>query len=218
MGVGSLEKIQPTALRVRVAEVLRRALLAGHYAAGADLADTVLAKELNVSRGPVREALLLLAADGLVEHSHYRGFRVPVLQARDICQITRARLPLEVLALELAREHASAADIAELKELKVCLLRALKKNRPAEDSPSRRDFAFHHRVWELAADSWLLAGLCRICTTRFMFASTRDIGFEQPSLEAMDGMHQRYIDYIAGTARQSALDCVAHHLKLHTGK
>lgn len=213
-GSRGLEKLQPRALRVRVAEVLRQALIEGRYAPGSDLADTVLAKELNVSRGPVREALLLLAADGLIVHSHYRGFQVPVLQARDIRQITRARLPLETLSLELAREHATPGDIRELRVLKDELLEAVKRGDPEEDPPSHRDFAFHRRVWELAGDPWLLTGLCRICTTRFMFVSARDMGFEPPPLEAMDRMHQCYIDYISGATEQSAHECVALHLNL----
>ncbi len=209
-----LTKLQPTALRVRVAEVLRQALIEGRYAPGSDLADTSLAKELNVSRGPVREALLLLAADGLIVHSHYRGFQVPVLQARDIRQITRARLPLETLSLELARERAVPGDLSQLEALKGELLKAVTTNRPDLDSPSHRDFAFHLRIWELSGDPWLLAGLRRICTTRFMFVSTRNVGFEQPSVEVMDLMHQRYIDYIAGTSDLSAHKCVELHLNL----
>lgn len=210
----SLPPLRPSALRVSVLEILRQALLQGRYPPGAELADTELAAEFNVSRGPVREALLLLAEEGLVAHHHYRGFRVPVLQAEDIRQITRARIPLETLALELARDRMTADDLRELRGLKKQLMRAQGRGRNNLPPATHLDFAFHLRVWQLAGDPWLLAGLRRICTIRFMSVSTRDLGFKPPSAKLMDAMHQCYIDYLAGNAKDSARECVDFHLQL----
>ena len=76
MSSGRLPVVKPVALRVRVAEAIRQALLEGQFSPGENLSEVSLAREMNVSRGPVREALLVLAQEGLITHSQNYGFSV----------------------------------------------------------------------------------------------------------------------------------------------
>src|SRR5262249_49084611 len=106
-----LPVVQSVALRDGVYQVIRQALLEGRFKPGEGLSDSALAKEMNVSRGPVREALLMLAQQGLIIHSQNHGFSVLGFNDRDHQEIDEVRLRLESLALDLARARATEQDI-----------------------------------------------------------------------------------------------------------
>src|SRR5438128_10813307 len=103
MSARQLPVVQSFALREGVAQAIRQALLEGRFKPGEYLSDSALAKEMNVSRGPVREALLILAQQGLITHSQNHGFSVLGFSDRDHREIDDIRLRLETLALTLAR-------------------------------------------------------------------------------------------------------------------
>jgi DNA-binding GntR family transcriptional regulator len=86
-----------------VADVLRTAILDGTLKPGSPLRETQLAAEFHVSRAPLREALAMLADDGLVERIPYRGAFVAEVGAEDIAEIASLRKRLEPYAIELAK-------------------------------------------------------------------------------------------------------------------
>ncbi len=204
--------IRPTSLRRNVADVLRSSLLEGRFQPGEELSDSRLAAEFAVSRGPVREALLVLAEEGLVVHRHNRGFEVPKLERADLEQIGAVRRPLEVLALEMARPRISAEGLERLKQLKASLIEAFRWG--GIRVCAQPDFAFHSAVWEFTGNTWLRAALQRVSMPYFAYVSAFDLGRRDHSLELMDAMHSRYIDYLAGRSGESADECVAFHLGL----
>ena len=81
---------------------LREDILAGRRAQGSRLVECDLTARFSVSRGPVREALRRLAADGLIEHVPHRGAQVRRLDARAIRELFEIRIELEALAARLA--------------------------------------------------------------------------------------------------------------------
>ena len=204
--------IRPSALRSNVAEVLRSALLDGRFRPGEELSDSRLAAEFGVSRGPVREALMLLAEEGLVLHRQNRGFGVPKLEREDLNQIVAVRRPLEVLALEEARAKAAAADIDRLGQLRDDLLGAFRQG--GIKVCARPDSAFHQAVWAMAGNPWLQAALLRVSMPYFAYVAAFELGRRDHSAELMEQMHQRYIDYVAGAGSDGAVECVAFHLGL----
>jgi DNA-binding GntR family transcriptional regulator len=204
--------IRPPALRSNVAEVLRSALLQGRFRPGEELSDSRLAAEFGVSRGPVREALLLLAEEGLVVHRQNRGFGVPMLERGDLLQIVAVRRPLEVLALEEARRKATEPEIERLKGLKGELLASFREG--GLRYCARPDSAFHQAVWAMAGNPWLQAALLRVSMPYFAYVAAFELGRRDHSAELMEKMHQSYIDYIGGGDAETAVDCVAFHLGL----
>ena len=84
-GAGTeLGPIEPTPLRVQVAERLRAAIVTGRLRPGTPLVETALAQQLRVSRAPIREAIQDLENDGLVETVAYRSKRVKPLTVREL--------------------------------------------------------------------------------------------------------------------------------------
>lgn len=97
------EKIVPAQLERRVYERLRDEIVAGALVPGAQLVEARIAADLGVSKTPVREALIRLQRDGLVEIEPYRGARVLEPSAEDIREILELRLVIES---QIARDLA----------------------------------------------------------------------------------------------------------------
>jgi DNA-binding GntR family transcriptional regulator len=103
-----------SSLRETVAEKLRGAIVTGEMRPGQVYSAVALAQQLGVSATPVREAMLTLVQDGMVEVVRNKGFRVIELTDSDLDQITYIRRLIEVPALaEIAAgsRHAEAAAL-----------------------------------------------------------------------------------------------------------
>lgn len=111
------EKILPAQLERRVYERLRDEIVSGALRPGEQLVEARIAGDLGVSKTPVREALIRLQRDGLVEIEPYRGARVLQPSAEDVH---------EVLELRLLLECRIARDLAERRPPDV--LRALERS------------------------------------------------------------------------------------------
>jgi FCD domain-containing protein/dihydrodipicolinate synthetase family protein len=96
-----------------------------------------------------------------------RGFQAPKLELQDLRQIAQARLPLEALALQLAKKTVSQADLDELNSLKENLLSDFR--RAGIRGCGRADLAFHSHVWNLSENPWLRAALRRRCAPYFFY-------------------------------------------------
>jgi DNA-binding GntR family transcriptional regulator len=89
---------------------LRNRILAGTYAPGAALRQDVLASELGTSKIPVREALVQLQSEGLVDIFPNRGFQVHPLSAAELEEVFSLRLLIEPSAAAAGSKLASGAD------------------------------------------------------------------------------------------------------------
>ena len=98
-----------------VVEAVRAGITAGELVPDETYSVYQLADLLDVSRSPVREALLRLAEAGLVQINRNRGFQVVVPRARDIEEIIDIRLALEPAAARRAAEHATDAERAAIR-------------------------------------------------------------------------------------------------------
>ncbi|MCK4176481.1 GntR family transcriptional regulator [Aciditerrimonas ferrireducens] len=97
--------------------VVREAIASGRLRGGEPVREEQVAKEIGVSRTPVREALRRLAAEGLVELEARRGARVARFEAEEVDEIFSLRVELESHAAALAAQRAGADDVAKLAAL-----------------------------------------------------------------------------------------------------
>lgn len=100
--------------RQHIAERLRKAILSGDIAPGAQLVETTLADQFEVSRGPLREALRQLIEEGLLVTVPYTGTHVIALSVEDVAEIYSMRITLERFAFEQAWSRRDAAFAREL--------------------------------------------------------------------------------------------------------
>ena len=93
------------------------AIIAGHIQQGERLIQETLAEEIDVSRTPVREALLRLEQEGIVELSARRGFVVRQITESEIRDIYQAREAVEGFSARLVAEHGSPKVLEHLHEV-----------------------------------------------------------------------------------------------------
>jgi DNA-binding GntR family transcriptional regulator len=132
-----------------VADTIREAILAGRYRAGERLIEDDLARLLDVSRGPIRQALFQLQQEGLVVHQTHRGATVATTSREDIAEIYSLRTALERLAVEHACARATPEDLAPLEAILV-----LFQSTPRESVTRRKvagyDIDFHDALFRAA--------------------------------------------------------------------
>lgn len=203
---------KPAAIRRNILDALRHALIAGRFQPDQEIFDTSLAAEFQVSRGPVREALFILAEEGLIRHVHNRGFRVLSLTREDLRQIVAVREPLETIALEQGRERATPADLASLTAKQHAIDESYAAGGLSQCSIA--EFAFHQEVWDLSGNPWLASALRRVCRPYFTYVSAFQLGRSDMSAELLHQQHTMYLRYLAREIPESAAECVRFHLDL----
>ena len=187
-----------------VADHVRRSILNGDLEPGSRLHVAAIAAELDVSQTPTREALQLLASDGLVELSDYRGAKVASLSADEYEEVFLMRLPLEGLASRLGAEKASEEDVELLRTRFAAL-----ESAAAEDDVTRfieADRAFHEvhfrssgreRLWE------------RIIGLRFAAERYTRLGYSLPGVSMTETArdHRRVLDAVStGDGRRAEIE------------
>ncbi len=142
--------LAPRALYQEVAERLRQQIFARTLEPGSRIDEMQLVAELGISRTPLREALKVLAVEGLVTMKVRRGAYVTEMSERDVTDIYHLLGLLESDAAAAVASHASAAQIAELDALHAELEGALGDR----ERFFRLNEAFHLRLLAIADNRW----------------------------------------------------------------
>ncbi len=144
-----------------VAERLRQAILDDEVHPGQHLREDEISEMLEVSRGPVRVALLILQREGLVDLAPHRGATVARLSIEDVGEIYSLRSALEALAIRLAIRRGEPADLDALEE-SLAELRVGIRRRPTDAVGGRLDLGFHDNVFKAAHHERLYESWCSI--------------------------------------------------------
>jgi DNA-binding GntR family transcriptional regulator len=132
-----------------VADTIREAILAGRYRAGERLIEDDLARLLDVSRGPIRQALFQLQQEGLVVHQTHRGATVAATSREDIAEIYSLRTALERLAVEHACARATPEDLAPLEAI-LTLFQSTPRAEITRRKVAGYDIDFHDALFRAA--------------------------------------------------------------------
>ena len=140
-------------LHDEVAAQMRERIFAGELAPGTFLDEVRLAEQMNISRTPLREALKVLTAEGLVRHEPRRGCFVNEVTERDLDEIFPVIALLEGRCAFEAAQHATDADLQALEDLHQKLGRHARAKRINEYYET--NFAIHEAIIALAGNRWL---------------------------------------------------------------
>jgi len=138
-----------------VTDILRKAILGGVIAPGTKLNETSLANQLNVSRGPLREAIRELVQSGLLETRSYAGARVCKPDLIYVTELYQVRKPLEKLAYELIWDNRDT-DFAEELRCRYEKLEQLSEV-ASQWQQVQAEIEFHSLVFERCGNAILLA-------------------------------------------------------------
>ena len=135
--------------------IIRQRILDNVYPAGYRALEREFAEDLSLSRTPVREALLRLQSEGLIELIPRHGARVLPVSAGDMREIYDVLTALESMAAEIVtRRRPSAAELRPLSSASREMVEALRNN--DLDAWARADEHFHRQLLELAGNSVLI--------------------------------------------------------------
>lgn len=164
-----------TTLADYVVGVIREKTASGELRPGEHLRKAELAAALGVSRGPVREALAILEAEGQVEIRRHRGAFVSILTQRDVDEVHTLRAAIEALAAERAVTRLTGAHLAEMDRL----LEAMKvtSGSVAPQEAVHLDLAFHDVIYDAADHARLSRVWTSIRSQVSFFLHTRNLHF-----------------------------------------
>lgn len=194
----------------RIVDDTREAILSGRFALGQRLVEADLARELRVSRGPVREALGRLHGEGLVDLVPNRGALVRRLSRKEVTDRYQLRIAVEGLAAELCARHLGQADHRD---------RFLATLEPTRDEASLNGFAtfraqnqrFHRTVAELSLNPQLAALVEQMWLPHATVEVRDSLGLT--SWSDSEAEHGRVADAILARDTAAASEAMQDHLR-----
>ena len=150
-----MTRIAPTALYQEVAERLRQRIFSHELAPGDWIDEQRLAEQYGISRTPLREALKVLASEGLVELKPRRGCYVTEISRQDLDDIFPLMALLEGRCAGDAVRRANPANIAQLGDIHALLESAARDGRI--DAFFEANQQFHEKTQEVAGNRWMLS-------------------------------------------------------------
>lgn len=187
---------------------IRDRIVRGEFQLGEPLSEIALATELGVSKTPVREALMVLKRQGLIEVHPQRGSFVFDMDAKQVRKLSELREVLELAAMRMAL----ANDRQALARQWTDVVGKMRKALDADDAELYRtlDGGFHMVLFELADNAYLLEAYELIA---FRVQALRNRLSLAPSLNASSFEdHLRFAELIAGGKDGDAIDLMGRHI------
>ncbi|WP_433301815.1 GntR family transcriptional regulator [Actinoplanes sp. CA-030573] len=178
------EELETYSLVELAVERLRRDILSGRTAPGERLVEEQLTRRLGISRAPLREAMRLLAQQGLVEHIPRRGARVATLSDTDVRELYEVRDILERHAVATMPERPDPAGLRAVLDV---MRRATEAGDRLELANAHR--RFHVEVVRLGGNRQL-AGLYESVLVRIQLYMAVNMQREAEAARAEDGVHR----------------------------
>ncbi|MFG2593961.1 GntR family transcriptional regulator [Streptomyces sp. NPDC048438] len=203
---GKVSPARRRGLSDEVADRIREAIFSGVYVPGAQLREVELSAVMDVSRGPVREALRVLEREGLVHCAWHRGTTVTTVSAADVAELDSLRGALEDLAVRQVITRASDEDLASL-------AKAAEVMKDVTDAHEmvRLDIAFHDAVFAAAGHQRLADAWDSIRCQVHLFLLTRINLSTDGYLGCIPREHHGLVTALRSRDTETALDLFAAH-------
>lgn len=196
-------------LKSLLVEKIRDGIISRKYKPGARLNETSLAREFNVSRIPVREALMQLEERGLAVSQPRRGMFVNSLDEVDTQQINSVRLILEAEALKLCRALISAEMTRNLNSMVI----AMEQWRSGTQlEAAELDLEFHRAIWNYSGNRYLEKTLNTL--SPILFAHRALDGISDDRLRWIMSHHRLLLNVIEGISPESPEEAILAHLRV----
>lgn len=207
-GVQALSAINNRPTAVVIADQLRESIISGAFGPGDQINEAQVAGQLNVSRGPVREALHRLVQEGLLLSRPNRGVFVKEVTARDIAEVYEAREVIECAAAEIIT-RSEQAERDRIADRLVAITREMSAAIDSGDWDRLRrvDLSFHTSLVEEGNNTRLARAYATLATESLICMAQVVIAYPQP-----ENVVPSHLD-IAEKLR--AADMEAVHLALH---
>lgn len=203
----------PRSLAEDAADRIREQILDGGFKQGEHLVEAKIAEQLNISRGPVREAFKLLRAEGLLKEEPRRGTFVVSLTAQDVREIYGLRAALEGRAGRMIARANDPATLARLRALADEIDRAVDAGDAV--AASRADLAFHEGLCELCGNTRIHEVFMRyVPTLRGLLRLDEQV---LRSLDEISRQHRPFVDALEAGDEELVARLLNEHAE-HAGE
>ncbi|CAN5341475.1 GntR family transcriptional regulator [soil metagenome] len=187
---------RPVTAQAAVLTELRQRIIRGEVLPGQAIRQELLASELGVSRLPVREALVVLQSERLVEYTQHKGYVVAVLDEDDLVQTYQLREVLENVAIDQAVEKLGDDAIRSMEEI----LAEMESDPGTKAERIQRNRRFHFALFNASRNMRLISLLSQLWDT-----CDRYRALYYPETSALDRVQSGHQDIIKAAAdRDSA--------------
>lgn len=193
---------QKSSVPKQVEHVLREMIFTGVMKPGERIVETKIAKELGIAQPTVREALNALESERLVVRFANRGCWVAELSPKEINQIFRLRIELEMLAVDWAIENRSNWNPEEWLRVVQKMKEAARKNN--FDDFYQWDLQFHRISWQLADNPFLERSLLQSTMPLFPFVFMKLFGDGALDLKVAAADHEKLAQAVVAQEKRSA--------------
>lgn len=188
--------------------ILRDNILNEHYVRGQKLNEVALAKELEISRTPIREALKQLELEGLVESIPNRGVYVLGFSSRDIDDMFEIRMTIEELGIQLAIDRMTLEQFNEVKDIYEMMEFFTERGDVAK--VNQLNLQFHDAIYK-ATQSKYFSKLIKDITYYITVTSRHSLSKES-RLETALQEHREIYMAIASRDHRKAREAIRNHL------
>ncbi|WP_270934118.1 GntR family transcriptional regulator [Falsiroseomonas oryzae] len=206
-----LAPVQPRTMVEQAAEAVVLAAARGAFLPGDRLVEAEIARDLGISRVPVREALRLLESQGIVVSTPYKGMRLMQVTNRGVAELTRVRAALEALAVkEIAAAGGGEQRLAAARRAAAVYQQSLLDGDQAATVAA--DVALHGEICRASGNAVLHAlwlGLAR------QLAVIWSLGQGVRPGPAIVAEHHELLDCLARADAAGALAALERHLAWH---
>jgi DNA-binding GntR family transcriptional regulator len=196
-------------LAISVADALRDSIARGELPPGTHLVEVELARQLGVSRGPLREALRILESEGLVTSYRSRGSFVSEMTERDIREIYSLRMILEEEAIRLAARRGTPEALDDLETTLKAMLEAANAGDLAQVLDL--DIDFHRQIWEMADHTRLKDILGGIAIQVKMYVAVQTKLYDDLAMGVSD--HETFLEALRAGDEKGAAKAMRKHLQ-----
>lgn len=192
-------------LRDNIKQYIQSRIIDGTYKPGDRIVETRLAKELNVSQAPVREAMLELSLMGLLEEKPYSGTFISEMSIFDIQDVFECRAMIEKEAVSRAAKLATDEQILHLDDI----IDQMERSDDPEEV-TRLDLEIHESIMEAACSPTLhrMWSLLRLNEWTYISMSTTEL-----PLDAISQQHRYIMEAIRQRDSSSAAAVMFLHIK-----
>jgi DNA-binding GntR family transcriptional regulator len=201
--------IPRSSLNIEVVSRLRAEIVEGQWRPGVRLQERLLCQRYGISRSPLREAYQVLAAEGLLEISPNRGAIVSAPSPKAIIAHYVLLSALEVLAIELACDHASDAEIAEI----LATNEEMKQAGSGGDNSAflHANNEVHRKIVQASGNDPLIE-THKVVSRQIIRVQNLDGPLEHTIAESIDE-HDEFLKALAARQKSKAVQTLRRHLK-----
>lgn len=212
-GVQTLSAINYRPTAVVIADQLRESIITGGFSPGDQVNEAQVASQLNVSRGPVREALQRLVQEGLLVSRPNRGVFVQRLTMRDVAEVYEAREVIECAAAEIITKFTPAQRDATAARL-TAIVERMRAALEEEDWGRliRTDLEFHTTLVQDAGNTRLVRAYATLATEALICLFHFPEAYPRP--ERVVPGHQEIADLLKSGDMEELHHVLHQHLSL----